>query len=281
MGKALAQALTTLRDMAVDLVRREREIEEEQLKNAKVAADQRAHHEKALATLAEDREALNAKEAKIAEREAEAQAKLAEAIKREDATDKQLRDHASWVAAVEWFGARPLSARIGEKGNVETNVKLDPDIPQEIAACIQNLPPPWVSQQIARQHELDCEIRRNKISKRIVKEFQAGKCALKVVEDSLLITRSGQTNSKRPRMEQIKIADLASWFIPLAQSHIDLLKNQKKAASLAEQLDKRLQDLSARFPERRPELDQERKAARSQIGDGLGVRFRGFDDRGM
>lgn len=281
IGKALAQALTTLRDMAVDLVRREREIEEEQLKNAKVAADQRAHHEKALAALAEDREALNAKEAEIEEREAEAQAKLAEAIEREDATDKQLRDHASWVAAVEWFGARPLSARIGEKGSVETNVKLDSDIPPEIDACLEHMPPPWVSQQIARQHQLDCEIRKNRHSKRLFKELQAGKCVLKVEGDKILITRSGQTNSKRPRMEQIKIADLASWFIPLAQSHSDLLENQKKAASLAEQLDKRLQDLSARFPERRPELDQERKAARSQIGDGLGVRFRGFDDRGM
>lgn len=281
IGKALAQALQALRDAAADLLRQTREVEEERRKNAKLAADQRAYHEKALATLAEDREALNAKEAEIEEREAEAQAKLAEAIEREDATDKQLRDHASWVAAVEWFGARPLSARIGEKGSVETNVKLDSDIPPEIDACLEHMPPPWVSQQIARQHQLDCEIRKNRHSKRLFKELQAGKCVLKVEGDKILITRSGQTNSKRPRMEQIKIADLASWFIPLAQSHIDLLKNQKKAASLAEQLDKRLQDLSARFPERRPELDQERKAARSQIGDGLGVRFRGFDDRGM
>ena len=281
LGKVLAQALQALRDAAADLLRQKREVEEARRKDAKLAADQQAHHEKVLAILARERDALAAKDSDITQREARAEAILAEAIKREDAANTQLDETARWSAAVEWFGDRPMSARIGEKGYIETEVKLDPDISQEIAAWIKRMPPPWVSQQIARQHALDCEVRKNRLSKRLLKEFLAGKCDLKVGHETILITRSGQGDSKRPRMEHLKSADLALWFMPVAKSHFESLQTQRKAASLARQFDKRMQDLATRFPERRLELDQERKAASAQIGDGLGVGFRGFDDRGM
>lgn len=281
LGKVLAQALQALRDAAADLLRQKREVEEARRKDAQLAADQRTYHENVLAVLAREREALAAKDGDITKREARAEAMLAEAIRREDAANTQLDETARWSAAVEWFGDRPMYARIGENGEIQTSKDVRQDIPQEIAAWIKRMPPPWVSQQIARQHELDCDVLKNKRSKRLLKEFLGGKCDLKVVDDTILITRSGQADSKRPRMEHLKSADLASWFMPVAKSHLESLQTQKKAASLALQFDRRLQDLATRFPERRLEFDQERRAARAQIGDGLGVGFRGFDDRGM
>lgn len=280
MGRALAERLKMLRDMAADLLGQKREIEEERRKNAKLAADQQAHHEKALATLAEDREALNAKEAEIAERETEAQAKLAEAIKREDLADTQLRKHGNWVAAVEWLGERFLSARIGENGKIETHEDVKPKIPSDIAAWIKQPPPPWVAQQIKRRYELDCEVHITRLSRKLLKEFVAGKCDLTIMDEAIQVTRRDQENAKRPPMQEVKKILLASWFIPLVNSHYEATQTQKKAASLAEQLDKRLQDLSARFPERQPEFDQERKAVRAQIGNGLDARFQGGNEMG-
>ena len=295
IGRALAQTLDVLRKLAADLLRQEREVEGERRKNAQIAADQRAHHEKALATLAEDREALNAKEAEIVQRETKAEAIAASAANVEANARAIVLEATVWTDVVEWLGARRMSARVGEGNRIETRDALKPDLPSEIAQALKSPAPEWAARAIRLRYELDCRAndharkekelstRREKLirSAALCDELIAGNCTLKMVGDSIMVTRPAQTDPTRPRMEILADADIEPWFVPLAKLHNDSVRAKAQAVEVAKNLEQRFLSLSQEFPERRTEFDRERKAVRTYIGNGREAGVHGLDDLGM
>lgn len=168
LATKLAEALERVRNLTRRLREREERVATREaavlvIERSKVreweerGAAQRAEHEDALATLAIREAAVRAREAEAERRLVAADARIAAAIKAQDAANNAASDHSNWARAVELIGRYPSLLIHDDEGGFRLDRRPGRTgrLPEWLVATLEQPAPPWAKAAITGLHRLD------------------------------------------------------------------------------------------------------------------------------